>query len=705
MVMTFTGLMSLSAPASAQHGGPEHLRPVQKNVQVVGTLDLFGNNEQPGRIADVAVHGNYAYLGAFASPNCENPGVYVIDISNPAAPKEADFIPTSDPSAFVGEGVQVLEMNTEFYKGPLLLYSQETCAPQGGAVLGPDPRLGLGGRGGATLVDVRDPENWVKLADHIGDNDPPPPGGLPFGFPHNSHSVFGWQQGDRAYMIVMDNGETADIDVFDITNPAAPEFVVETGLDDFPQVTEEPAPNGASAFIHDFVVKKVDDKYLFLGSYWDGGYIIMDFTDLANDNVTFLRDTDFGAEEPFRDELGLPGNTPPEGNAHQAEFSSDNKFFIGADEDFQPYRFLGRITSGVFANESFSASQGSATPPVGPEGLAGPVEYVGSGCPTPLAPSPDHIALAERGPGNTCPFAAKVQAAEAAGYKAVVVFNDQTTDAPNCDALANPLAVGNIPMLFVGRSTGLKLLGTPPGANSCNTATPPLPPGTDAAGIDVRTLYDGWGYMHLYDANTMQALDHWALPESLQEANAFEAGDLTVHEVAMDPKLNRAYISHYGGGFRVFNFSRQGGLRQVGKYIAPGGSNFWGVEVHNLPGRAGQVVLASDRDAGLWIFDTGRSRCGGQDATLAGTAARDKIKGTKRRDVIQAGTGADRIRAGKGKDYVCGRRGKDRLSGGGKRDVLVGSKGNDLLIGGPGRDVCRGGKGRDEFVGCEVERG
>src|SRR5918997_837259 len=107
-------------------------------------------------------------------------------------------------------------------------------------------------------------------------------------------------------MIVMDNGETTDIDIFDITNPAAPEFVVETGLPDFPEVTEDPSPNGASPFVHDFVVKQVGGQWLLLASYWDGGYVIIDVSDLANDNVTFLRDTDFGPEDPFSEELGLP---------------------------------------------------------------------------------------------------------------------------------------------------------------------------------------------------------------------------------------------------------------------------------------------------------------------------------------------------------------------------------------------------------------
>jgi PA domain len=582
-----------------QHGGAGgHLPPVQRNVELVGKLDLFQDEEQPGRIADVSSFGNYAYLGAFASPNCEGGGVYVIDISNPRNPQEVDFVPTGDPTSFVGEGVQILNMNTAFFQGPVLIYNNETCAPFGGPVLGDDPRLGLAGPGGATLVDVRDPENWSKLADHVGDNDPPPPGALPSGFPHNSHSAFGWQQGDKAYMVVVDNGEfgTTDIDIFDITNPRAPVMIAETGMEDFPEIQEDPPPNGNNAFLHDMVVKKVGDRYLLLASYWDGGYLILDVTNLPE--VRFLRDTDFGPVEPFSAQLGLAAGVTPEGNAHQAEFNHDNSMFIGTDEDFGPFRFLGTITSGTFQGHTFTGTEGNATPPIDrEEGLAGPSQFIGQGCGagTP-APSPNHIALMERG---TCTFSIKVQTADALGYKAAVIFNDSTTDAPNCDAQLFMLAVGDIPSLFVGRSTALKLLNADPGANSCDTPTPP--PGAGES-FDMEAHFDGWGYLHLYDANTMQAIDHYAIPESLDESKADGFGDLSVHEVAMDPVRNRGYISYYSGGFRILDFDARRGIREVGAYIAEGGNNFWGVEVHPQQGSTEPLVLASDRDSGLWIF-------------------------------------------------------------------------------------------------------
>ena len=599
LTLTLLSGSTVTAHPDMQHGeNTGHLPPVQRNVDLIGKLDLFGNDEQPGRVSDVAAFGNYAYLGAFAQPNCQNTGVYVIDIANPADPTEVGFIPTS-PATHVGEGVQVLDMKTAAFEGQVLLHNNETCIPGGGAVLD-DPRF-LGGPGGASLWNVSDPLNPQPLAVHVGDTDPPTvtvPPGIPSGVPHQTHSVFGWQQGEKAYMVVMDNGESAstDIDIFDITNPSSPQFVLETGLDDFPQIVEDPMPHGSDPGIHDFMVNKFGDKYLFLGSYWDGGYIILDFTDLP-EKVTFLRDTDFGFE-PFAAEMGLPANWTAEGNAHQAEFNRDGTVFLAADEDFNPFRLVGKIGSGPYAGEEFTATGGSNTPAIPESGLTGPTDFLGSGCNPVLPVGEGKIALMERG---TCTFTIKVQVAQAAGYEAAVIFNDKTDQLTtnNCDGQVFMLAVGDIPSMFVSRSTGLKFLQTDPGANSCDTATPL--PGSPSADFAMVPIFDGWGYLHLYDAKTMEPLDHWALPESLNPAKAEGFGDLSIHEVAIDPDYNIAYSSHYAGGFRIFQFDRTNGIREVGAFIDEGGNNFWGVEVLQHP-TAGKIVLASDRDAGLYIF-------------------------------------------------------------------------------------------------------
>ena len=81
-----------------------------------------------------------------------------------------------------------------------------------------------------------------------------------------------------------------------------------------------------------------------------------------------------------------------------------------------------------------------------------------------------------------------------------------------------------------------------------------------------------------------------------------------------------------------------------------------------------------------------RARCGGEQATIVGDQAGDRIRGTQQGDVIVANNGADRVNGRGGRDLICGGKGKDRLRGGNGRDLLIGGGGQDNLNGGKGRD-------------------
>ncbi len=165
------------------------------------------------------------------------------------------------------------------------------------------------------------------------------------------------------------------------------------------------------------------------------------------------------------------------------------------------------------------------------------------------------------------------------------------------------LAEANIPAVFVSRTDGFRILGASLAGYTCSesgagTAAPAV--GTNGRAVDIKAVFDGWGYVHLYDASTMQDLGQYALPEGQDPAFASGFGDLSVHEVATDPNRDLAYLSYYSGGFRVVKYSRSG-LTEVGRFIDEGGNNFWGVEVHRHP-NGQQYVLASDRDSGLYLF-------------------------------------------------------------------------------------------------------
>jgi hypothetical protein len=368
------------------------------------------------------------------------------------------------------------------------------------------------------------------------------------------------------------------------------------------------------SFLHDMVVKQIGGRFIMLLSYWDGGFVLLDVTDPAN--PVFLGDSEFNNPDPeLLEQTGV--SLTPEGNAHQAEFTADNRFVIGTDEDFAPYRLAVSTDDGG----EFRASIGSNTTVEQATQISGTTVFVGRACPGDPAvpPAPDlpgdEIAVVERG---VCLFTEKVAAVLAAGgYEAVVIMNREGPDA--CTGVFTPDVEGDIPTILVGRDAGFALFDQPFDLAACLDDTPEqstIPIGTVGDQITgVEAVFDGWGYVHLFGVSigassaTLTELDTFAIPEAMDPDFAEGFGDLSVHEVATDPTdPDLAYLSYYAGGLRAIRIV-DGELVEVGGYIDPvggvteaGGNNFWGVEVWTHPETGEEYILASDRDSGLWIF-------------------------------------------------------------------------------------------------------
>jgi hypothetical protein len=583
----------------AQHGTDHgHLPPAQSHVDVVGFTDLFAGAEQPGRIGDVSAKGNYAFLTRYYEPECDRGGIQIVDISDPANPKAAGLVP-SHVGTFAGEGSQVVTLNSPAFKGDVLIYQNEIC-----------PGFENVGIGGVTLLDVTNPLKPKKLVEGYGDFTTK---GKSQTHANQVHSAFAWTNTEtgRTYVIMTDDEELTDTDIIDITNPSKPTWVAEY---DFRPQSSQPlgAVHGDAVFIHDEVVKKINGRYIGLLSYWDGGYIQVDLTDPAN--AVFLRDSDYPAVDPVL--LAATGQSmSPEGNGHQAEFTRDNRYIVATDEDFGPYRIAVSVGDGPFAGHHATAIQGTEVPQLDNDtSVAGDTRFVGLACDGASIPPADAghpIAVIERG---VCDFTVKVQMVQAAGYTGAVIFNRTGQD--GCETLVTMLAQGGIPAVFVSRTDGFRILGASLNGYTCSlegsgTAAPAV--GLDGSTVDMTAVFDGWGYIHLFDAATMADLDQFAIPEAHDPAFAEGHGDLSVHEVATDPDEDLVYISYYSGGFRVLSYAG-GNLQEVGKFIAGAGmmtttgkpitehgNNFWGVEVHQHP-NGQKYILASDRDSGVWVF-------------------------------------------------------------------------------------------------------
>jgi hypothetical protein len=575
-----------------------------------GKIELVGKaivTDTPDLVADVAVSpdNQYAFLANWGEPDCAanseaggqnspDAGAWIVDISDPENPVEVGFIPSSQDSR-PGEGMQVIELSTKWFTGDVLLMNNEFC--------------GKNGKGGVSLWDVTNPLKPKKLSEHFGDRS------ALIGDVNTIHSVFGWQAGDRAFIVMTDNEEFPDVDIMEITNPHRPRLIAEYDLNEFG--VSQPEIGLTDSFLHDMVVKEIDGRFILLLSYWDGGYVILDVTDPAN--AVFLGDSEFTNPDPeLLQQTGIA--LTPEGNGHQAEFTIDNRFVIATDEDFAPFRLKVSTNDG----DELHAKLGTNTTLEQGLAIAGTTVFVGRACPgdpaVPAATGPDQIAVVERG---VCLFSEKVAAVLAAGgYEAVVIMNREGPDA--CVGVLEPFVEGDIPVIFVGRDSGYALFDEPFDSDAClegdGSVVAPIAIGTVGDTItDIEEQFDGWGYVHLFgveigaDEATLTELDTYAIPEAMDPEFAMGFGDLSVHEVAVDPQdPSLAYLSYYGGGLRAIQIEEDAAtcaaqgdtapcLVEVGGYLDPMGNDFWGVQT--FVGDDGQTyILGSDRDSGLWIF-------------------------------------------------------------------------------------------------------
>jgi hypothetical protein len=539
----------------------------------------------------------------------------VVDIRDPYNPEQVGFIAMPQDTR-PGEGMHVVEITTRKFSGEILAMNAEAC--------------GKNYKGGFMLYDVSNPLKPKKLAVGWGERT-----GSDV---HQTHSVFIWDAGNKAYLVYQDEEDLSDVDIFDITNPRRPRMVSELNLNEFG--VAQPELNLADSNPHDMIVKFMESgpyegRWIMLASYWDGGYVLIDVTDPANPEV--LGDTDFAEIDPeLLEQTGI--SLTPEGNAHQAEFTADNEFFIGTDEDFSPYR--ARITTDD--GDVYDAGEFGWTVPISTieGGVNGPTVFGGYGCPDDRGEIPDAspldlaageeaILVLQRGPvgdpsetGDACFFSEKVETAELLGYDVVIIAQHHEgslegvgPDTYFCGGQGHEFDI-QISALCVGHRAMHEFFDTEPqyDLEDYPEAVPEI--GAKGDRITVTSQFDGWGYVHLFDAATLEDLDTFAIPEAMDPEFASGYGDLSVHEVATDPNdPSLAYLSYYSGGLRAVQIqctdpddNSTCELVEVGGYLDPEGNDFWGVEAIDNPNEDPAVegdetlILASDRDSGLWIF-------------------------------------------------------------------------------------------------------
>jgi hypothetical protein len=609
-----------------QHGpSSDHLPGSAENVDLVGKLKL---TNQVGDISDVSAMPTtsdgtwYAYVGDWGA-KCQSGGVHIVDFSDPANPVKVGFL-NAGGTGYQTEGIQALHIDTTDHTGDILVVSNEWCLAKANPKLNP---------GGITIYDIDDPTNPVTLVNDFGDFD------VHGNRANESHSAIAWDTGDgEAYVAAIDNEEVEDVDLFEITDPTSPELVAET---DLPGVNVD--GHGALKTSHDFdVLQFPDGTWHLMVSDWDAGWIDVDVTDPSDPKI--VGDFDYAACDQL-----VPTACPPEGNAHQGEWNSDGTVFLGTDEDFDSYRTTPLTrTTGPGAPETYSTvAVGGAPVPVLPDNrLNGPVAYGGYGCPgtsTPipaadtvippgsLDPGEEQIIVLQRGPTGdpdnpeaACFPGEKADNATDRGWDAVILTGRHLAggaaddDPPNCGFGAFPSDEQIVAVCTTHTAMHELFSRTPDFTLPYPSGDPAdLEPNIGEVGfdVDITASFDGWGYTRVLDTSDTSdptEVSQISIPETADEDFAIGFGDLTVHEVEVprgDPNEGGpnvdddalAYFSWYAGGFRVVDFTDPATPEEVGFYIDEEGNNFWGVALAEDE-NGDRIVLASDRDFGLFIF-------------------------------------------------------------------------------------------------------
>ncbi|EHR50174.1 PA domain-containing protein [Saccharomonospora marina XMU15] len=535
--------------ASATHGGSD-----SRQLDVVGHLDLA---DVPGEnITDVWAHGNYAYLGTFDDGSCslDYTGVHIIDIADPADPEKVGFIPS--PPGTRANDVKVTHLDTPAFSGDVLVYSNESC----GSAFNPRTQsngvAAVPGQDGVGIYDVTDPTNPRSLKRSFGD--------------YPVHNTYSWQDGDNAYMIVVDDVNTQDVHIVDMTKPQSPQEIAVTGQLDWPAGIDN--IGDGEVFLHDVWVQQNNGRTIAYLSYWDAGLVLLDVTNPAE--PVFLGDSDYASPDPLSGE-------EPEGNGHVAVPNADGSRVLLGDEDFA----AGSLNSFTFDGADSPAAEAGFTPPtytLPGASFQGPVHWTGGeGCTEGEFDRPavaGEVALIQRG---SCFFSTKAANAQALGYAGFIVANNAGDGLITMSSGTNDVIT--IPGYFVGQSTGEAMKAAEGGT------------------MHAEGIFDGYGYLRLLDVTdpgNIVELDQFATENVF--ANPPVPGDRTMHNVVVD-EGTRAYISWYTEGMRVIDFSGDS-LTEVAHFVDTAqGSNFWGVYLHDHP-NGQRYILGSDRKTGLWIF-------------------------------------------------------------------------------------------------------
>lgn len=505
-------------------------------------LRLLGHTDLGGRgfNANVRALKGYAYVGSWGtSTACPALGVRVVDLSDPAAPRIVAT--TARYPGTTAEDVVPVHLETAAFSGDVLAVGIQRCAATGN-----EPA-------GLALVDITDPRNPTPLS-FVGTG------------ARGVHELDVAVRPDRALALLAvpygERGGPGDFRIVDITDPRRPVQLAAWGAGARLGITDG---TGCNRAVYDHSVRASPDGRLAYLSYWDAGLIVLDITE-----PTAPR---------FVGRAVAPGR---EGAVHSADETPDGLLLVTEEDDvFRTPRGLTLRAEGSGNTVIAHGCEGDGEQGLDDTGvIEGVLVYSGNGCGVPARGG--DVALVEEG---GCGLAAKAQRARDAGFRALIVLQNQDTVAPR-GSDGRP----SLPVVAVGGEDGQRLRALAQGGQARVTLPVARP----------------WGGVQVWDVRdparpSLLTVFHTENSERFPPPGP---GYYTVHNPLSSGRY--ALFSWYADGVRLVDFADPANPREVAAFVPPAApdpfgvfptaANVWGIA------REGDLVLASDINSGLWVL-------------------------------------------------------------------------------------------------------
>lgn len=300
-----------------------------------------------------------------------------------------------------------------------------------------------------------------------------------------------------------------------------------------------------------------------------------------------------------------PGDTyaaGEEGNAHSVDEARGGNILVAADEDFSPFAFV--ITSSAFTGQRSAVEAAFTSTRIGalPGGLlTGNIVHVGRGCPA------NSIFAGSPADAYLANPAGNIALIE----RGACAFAQKIGRAQQAGATGvivyNSLAGGEALVLMGGTdpvtmTDGSGVVDITIAAAFVQRSTGLLMADAGTPSASIGAVFNGWGYLRFFDISDPANPVQLSTFATANTNNAAVANSGTWSVHNPEVRGNTVYASWYSDGVRVIDISQPSSPREIGFWTGLGAPD--GAPAVNVWSVVphGNLLLVSDRNFGLYIL-------------------------------------------------------------------------------------------------------